>query len=939
MEAIVRMKISTRMEVIGSTKSVAALTLILLCGVYFSSSQPGFLSIDCGGKGIQIDNETGITWIPDDNYIQGGRRESINDLSRKFYQRSLRVFPKPLRKSCYHLPITPNLPFLLRLFFVGFNYTNQSPDFMYSIETQDMLSLRNVTLQTRSPIRTEKIMASGGDVLYICLIRTLEHVDPFISSIELRPLRQGMYYPVNAGLMLNFQVRYNFGADTTIRYPHDPFDRLWDGTTIGGAEIITSVEEISTKDTKDFPPPAVMETAVATDKDRIDVSWNQPTVKALLLLYFAEIRNSSESSLFDIFIDNVRTFKDLRLLRNRSAVQMSFLMKHQLSSFTLFKKSTSTSGPIINGLELYGGVATLNPTALEDVQALAIVKETFKLSNWISDPCFTIPWEGINCSNTSGIVRVSEINLSGKNLRGSIPTSLANMTALINVSLANNHLTGSLPNLSRLVKLERLHLQNNSLTGKVPDWFSELHNLAELFIENNNFSGVIPQRLMDATLLNLTRGGNPYLCMKKGQCRRSSLSNGSKQRTMAGAIVGPIAIVGLLLLLGIIIYRRKFRIKEIFNSGTKGSTPGNRESIYVRGQDFSMVLVPNSTKTRSFTLEEMITATENFIHKIGQGGFGSVFHGKLHEGKQIAVKVLSSFSKQGAVEFLNEIDLLSRVHHKNLVSLLGYCNESRELMLAYEYMPGGSLKDHLYGDNTKLDWRTRLKIALDAAYGLEYLHVGCTPKIIHRDVKTANILLDANLNGKLADFGLSRVTIDGEASHVTTAVKGTAGYLDPEYFSTQMLTEKSDVYSFGVVLLEIICGRRPIDVKLSEQEVNLIRWVTPYMEADSNPLKISNIVDKMLQLNDKDVKSVIHLAKLAIRCVRADPLARPTVSEVIAEIKVAIKYEEENNAREVDDDSEVSENYGDRMSSQASVSDSSGPKEIGSSQNIYIFPR
>jgi serine/threonine protein kinase len=179
--------------------------------------------------------------------------------------------------------------------------------------------------------------------------------------------------------------------------------------------------------------------------------------------------------------------------------------------------------------------------------------------------------------------------------------------------------------------------------------------------------------------------------------------------------------------------------------------------------------------------------------------------------------------------------------------------------------------------------------------GLEYLHMGCTPKIIHRDVKTANILLDGNMNGKLADFGLSRISVDGEASYANTAVKGTIGYLDPDYFRTQMLTAKSDVYSFGVVLLEIICGRPPINVNLREEELNLVQWVTPYAKMDVNASKIEEIIDKRMAGN-YDIVSIVKVAKLAFRCVEASPSSRPSVSEVVTQIKEAIICENENNS-------------------------------------------
>ncbi|KAH9326572.1 hypothetical protein KI387_006750, partial [Taxus chinensis] len=444
------------------------------------------------------------------------------------------------------------------------------------------------------------------------------------------------------------------------------------------------------------------------------------------------------------------------------------------------------------------------------VDALAVVKQEFNIQNWVSDPCFLVPWEGVQCTNSSSAVRVSDINLSGKQLTTSIPPSLAQLTELIHLSLDNNHLTGALPNLSNLSKLETLHLQNNNLSGNVPEWLFELQNLRELFIENNNFSGVIPRQLLNRPTLQIRYSGNHYLCMNKGDCDLSSHSNRRKTKIILGSLLA--CGIALAFLLGIVVCRNNRR--------------RNRSSVKIL--DHSTVLVPDSSKSHAFTPDEMLTATKNFSHKIGQGGFGSVFWGELPGGNQIAVKVLSLFSKQGVAQFLNEIELLSRVHHKNLVSLLGYCNESRDLMLVYQFMSGGSLNDHLYGPDAfkypNLDWRTRLKIALHAAQGLEYLHVGCTPKIIHRDVKSANILLDSNLNGKLADFGLSKVAMDDDASQVFTAVRGTPGYLDPKYFTSHMLTEKSDVYSFGVVLLEIICGRKPIDITLSEEKLILIRW-------------------------------------------------------------------------------------------------------------------
>ncbi|KAL7220377.1 hypothetical protein ACSBR2_013291 [Camellia fascicularis] len=192
-----------------------------------------------------------------------------------------------------------------------------------------------------------------------------------------------------------------------------------------------------------------------------------------------------------------------------------------------------------------------------------------------------------------------------------------------------------------------------------------------------------------------------------------------------------------------------------------------------------------------FALSELEDATKKFEKKVGSGGFGVVYYGKLKDGNEIAVKVLTSNSYQGKREFSNEVTLLSRIHHRNL---------------------NGTLKEHLYGPRTheqSISWIKHLEIAEDAAKGIEYLHTGCVPSIIHRDLKTSNILLDKNMRAKVSDFGLSKLAVEG-ASHVSSIVRGTVGYLDPEYYISQQLTDKSDVYSFGVILLELISGQEAI---------------------------------------------------------------------------------------------------------------------------------
>ncbi|XP_023639967.1 probable LRR receptor-like serine/threonine-protein kinase At2g28960 isoform X5 [Capsella rubella] len=286
-------------------------------------------------------------------------------------------------------------------------------------------------------------------------------------------------------------------------------------------------------------------------------------------------------------------------------------------------------------------------------------------------------------------------------------------------------------------------------------------------------------------------------------------------------------------------------------------------------------------QTKRFTYSEVVTLTDNFERVLGEGGFGVVYHGSLSGTQPIAVKLLSPSSVQGYKEFKAEVELLLRVHHVNLVSLVGYCDEESHLALLYEYAPNGDLKQHLSGERggSALKWSSRLKIVVETAQGLEYLHTGCKPPMVHRDVKTTNILLDEHFQAKLADFGLSRSFPIGGETHVSTAVAGTAGYLDPEYYRTNRLNEKSDVYSFGIVLLEIITSR-PV-IQQTREKPHIAAWVG-YMLTKGD---IENLVDPRLNKEDYEPASVWKALEIAMSCVNPSSEKRPTMSQVTNELK------------------------------------------------------
>ncbi|XP_074309240.1 leucine-rich repeat receptor protein kinase HPCA1-like isoform X2 [Silene latifolia] len=358
---------------------------------------------------------------------------------------------------------------------------------------------------------------------------------------------------------------------------------------------------------------------------------------------------------------------------------------------------------------------------------------------------------------------------------------------------------------------------------------------------------------------------------------------GGGQKSHTGAIVGAVvASIALLLLLvcaGGYAYYQKKRAEQ----ATKQANPFDAWDSQGAYGD-----VPQLKGARFFTFEELRKCTNGFseYNCVGAGGYGKVYKGILDDGLIVAIKRSQVGSMQGSREFKNEIELLSRVHHKNLVKLVGFCYDQGEQMLVYEYIANGTVLDSLSGTSgVQLDWIRRLMVTLGSARGLQYLHELADPPIIHRDIKSNNILLDDRLTAKVADFGLSRLFGDADKGYVTTQVKGTMGYLDPEYFMTNQLTEKSDVFSFGVVMLEMVTARRPI-----QGGKYIVKIVKTAMDREKDMYALHEVMDPMLvSSSTTQLVGFERYVDVALKCAEDSGIDRPTMGEVVKEIETILK--------------------------------------------------
>ncbi|KDP35039.1 hypothetical protein JCGZ_09327 [Jatropha curcas] len=341
------------------------------------------------------------------------------------------------------------------------------------------------------------------------------------------------------------------------------------------------------------------------------------------------------------------------------------------------------------------------------------------------------------------------------------------------------------------------------------------------------------------------------------------------------------------------VYRRRRQASSNLLSTNSTSDPSSKSDVELGGIYLGVPL---------FSYNELEEATCNFDGKkeLGDGGFGTVYYGKLRDGREVAVKRLYEHNYRRVEQFMNEIEILTRLRHKNLVSLYGCTSHrSRELLLVYEYIPNGTVADHLHGDRAKsspLTWPVRLSIAIETATALSYLHAS---DIIHRDVKTNNILLDNNFCVKVADFGLSRL-FPNDVTHVSTAPQGTPGYVDPEYHQCYQLTDKSDVYSFGVVLIELISSMPAVDISRHRHEINLANLAVTKIQKCA----FDELIDASFGYNseEKVKRMTISVAELAFRCLQLDKEMRPTMDEVLEELRRIQSIGEEVKDDDDDDD-------------------------------------
>ncbi|URE32345.1 receptor-like protein kinase [Musa troglodytarum] len=846
--------------------------MALLCFFFFvaaarvraQTTDAGFINIDCGipENSSYFD---GLTYVSDAQFTDTGVNYNVSpayatDLARRFL--TVRSFPDGARNCYTFKSIIPGLKHLIRATFLYGNYDlKNSPSVQFDLYLGDNLWKTINLTDPLSNFLTEAVTEAITDLISVCLVNTGRGT-PFISGLDLRPMVASLYPLANASRSLVLLDRYNMApTGSFIRYSSDSYDRIWFQYTSK-----PSWDEISTNSTVETlwndhfeVPSKVMQTAVfPANSTKLELSFTPDPGdlnEFYAVMHFAELQQNASRQFF-VYLNGA-------LLNDAKPFTPDFLVCDAVYNInpsagfsdlniSLVATESSTLPPLLNAVEVFSTMRNTNVASDGgDVHAMMAIKEWYQVKkNWAGDPCSpkAYTWDGLNCTfNASGIPRVTAVNLSYRGLIREISPSFASLTAIHYLDLSHNNLRGPIPAaLAYIPSLKLLDLTDNQLNGSIPS----------ALLERSRNKSII-----------LRTDGNPNLCDDPASCESKPTSR-QKGKTAVIVISCVVSVVGLFAAVIILCMLRK-------KHGLKSSARGTTEKLHNNDE--------LQLENRKFTYRQLQSITDNFERIIGKGGFGTVYYGHLEDDTEVAVKMLSQSSSQGTKEFLAEAQHLTRVHHKNLVSMVGYCMDGDHLALVYEFMSQGTLKDHVRGTGTAapLSWEQRLQIALEAALGLEYLHTGCKPPLIHRDVKTTNILLNERLEAKISDFGLSRTFQNDGRSHVSTRVVGTMGYLDPEYYTRNQLSQKSDVYSFGVVLLELITGQPP--VVNDPENTHLVEWVRRRL-AKGN---IEDVVDPSVR-QENAVNSAWKVTNVALACAAHASSKRPTMSDVVMQLKESL---------------------------------------------------
>ncbi|KMZ71907.1 putative Protein kinase [Zostera marina] len=841
--------------------------LIFSLSVNGQNMDDGFISIDCGQEKNYTDTATGLRYVSDfDGFVDTGETHKIpTDMEQYATNQQgyhLRSFPNGIR-NCYRLLVDENKKYLIRASFMYGNYDqrNNPPQFDLYLNV-DLWSSVDLRGRSKTHVFLEISVFASRNWMFVCVVNTGLGT-PFVSSLELRPLKDDMYPLVtnNQSFVLFQRSNVQPIRNETLRYPTDIYDRFWIPYYSKSLETLSTESKIvqCTACLKYPAPMDVLKTCGAPIANGSDINitfqWplnNITSRKIVYAFHYAEIQSltTNQSRNFSFF----KSFQDrssgpfkfpkyltATYLHKPTPVQVSI----DFFYMTFRKTKNSTLPPLLSAMEIYEVKQTSKLISTgKEVEAMMEIKKSYKLEkNWQGDPCApeNLIWKGIKCRKFS----IVSLNMSSNGLSGKIALSIRD-----------------------LKQLENLDLSNNKLNGKIPHFLSDLESLKFLDVSRNNLNGDIPEGLkikIEDGFLNIRFEGNPNLYKKSNKI----------------VIIIPIVVITLVIIaitvIVVVIWKRKRKLY------------GRKRIIESKGRG-SFRLPSFSSNNKILTYIDLINITNDFDKIIGQGGFGTVYHGTMNNGIQVAVKHLSVASSQGSKEFQMEAHLLTTIHHKNIVPLVGYCNEKDHLALVYEYMVGGNLKDHLSGSIsslTKICWRDRLRIALEVAEGLDYLHRGCKTTIIHRDIKTSNILLSEKLEAMIADFGLCKIFENNDAmTHMSTNVLGTPGYLDPEYRKTHKLKEKSDVYSFGIVLLELITGKPAVIKNADEDYILLAEWVDSiHAQGD-----ILAIVDPKLN-GEYDINSAGKALEIASACTPSLSIQRSSMHDIVTLLKECLEIE------------------------------------------------